>query len=59
MGSVAGDGGRKSNYIYGAAKGLVTLYSQGLQHRLEGTGVKVVLIKPGPTYTNMTKHMKQ
>ncbi len=57
--SVAGDRGRKSNYIYGAAKGLVTRYAQGLQHRLEGTGVKVVLIKPGPTDTPMTKHMKQ
>ncbi len=59
IGSVAGDRGRKSNYIYGAAKGLVTRYVQGLQHRLEGTGVKVVLIKPGPTDTPMTKHMKQ
>jgi len=59
IGSVAGDRGRKSNYIYGAAKGLVTRYVQGLQHRLAGTGVKVILIKPGPTDTPMTKHMKQ
>ena len=59
IGSVAGDRGRKSNYIYGAAKGLVTRYAQGLQHRLQGTGVKVVLIKPGPTDTPMTKYMKQ
>lgn len=59
IGSVAGDRGRKSNYIYGAAKGLVTRYAQGLQHRLSRTGVKVILIKPGPTDTPMTKHMKQ
>lgn len=54
LGSVAGDRGRKSNYVYGAAKGLVTRYMQGLQHRFAGTEVKVVLIKPGPTETPMT-----
>ena len=58
IGSVAGDRGRKSNYVYGAAKGLVTRYAQGLQHRFAGTGVKVVLIKPGPTDTPMTVHLK-
>ena len=52
--SVAGDRGRKSNYIYGAAKGLVTRYVQGLQHRLANSNVHVVLIKPGPTDTPMT-----
>lgn len=59
IGSVAGDRGRKSNYVYGAAKGLVTRYIQGLQHRLANTGVKVILIKPGPTDTPMTSHLKQ
>ncbi len=58
IGSVAGDRGRKSNYVYGAAKGLVTRYAQGLQHRLAGTNVKVVLIKPGPTDTPMTGQLK-
>lgn len=58
IGSVAGDRGRKSNYVYGAAKGLVTRYVQGLQHRLAKTAVKVVLIKPGPTDTPMTAHLK-
>lgn len=58
IGSVAGDKGRKSNYCYGASKGLVTRYVQGLQHRLAGTEVKVVLIKPGPTDTPMTAHLK-
>lgn len=57
--SVAGDRGRKSNYIYGAAKGMVTRYVQGLQHRLANTKVKIVLIKPGPTDTPMTAHLKQ
>src|SRR5690554_3792282 len=56
--SVAGDRGRKSNYIYGAAKGLVTRYVKGLQHRFARTGVRVVLIKPGPTDTPMTAGFK-
>ena len=59
IGSVAGDRGRKSNYVYGAAKGLVTRYAQGLQHRFAGSGVKVVLIKPGPTDTPMTSSLKE
>lgn len=59
IGSVAGDRGRKSNYVYGAAKGLVTRYVQGLQHRFANSAVKVVLIKPGPTDTPMTAHLKQ
>ncbi len=54
IGSVAGDRGRQSNYVYGAAKGLVARYMQGVQHRLAGSPVKAVLIKPGPTATPMT-----
>ena len=58
IGSVAGDRGRKSNYVYGAAKGLVTRYAQGLQHRFADTNVQITLIKPGPTDTPMTAGMK-
>ena len=58
IGSVAGDRGRKSNYVYGAAKGLVSRYAEGLQHRLAKSKVKVVLIKPGPTDTPMTAAFK-
>lgn len=58
LGSVAGDRGRKSNYIYGAAKGLVERYVEGLQHRLAKTGVRAILIKPGPTDTPMTSKLK-
>jgi decaprenylphospho-beta-D-erythro-pentofuranosid-2-ulose 2-reductase len=57
IGSVAGDRGRMSNYVYGSAKGLITRYAQGLQHRFANTNVKVVLIKPGPTNTPMTAGM--
>ncbi len=59
IGSVAGDRPRKSNYPYGAAKGLMALYTDGLWHRLARTNVKVVLIKPGPTDTPLAAHHKR
>jgi decaprenylphospho-beta-D-erythro-pentofuranosid-2-ulose 2-reductase len=59
IGSVAGDRGRKSNYVYGAAKGLVERYMQGLDHRFAKTNVRTVLIKPGPTSTPMTQHLQE
>jgi len=57
IGSVAGDRGRKTNYAYGAAKGLVERYLQGMQHRFGRTRLMVTLIKPGPTATPMTAHL--
>jgi short-subunit dehydrogenase len=57
LGSVAGDRGRRSNYVYGAAKGLVARYAEGLQHRFAGTAVRVVCVRPGPTATAMTAHL--
>jgi short-subunit dehydrogenase len=57
IGSVAGDRGRQSNYVYGAAKGLVERYVEGMQHRLAGSQIHLSLIKPGPTATPMTKHL--
>jgi short-subunit dehydrogenase len=58
IGSVAGDRGRKANYTYGAAKGFIERYAEGLQHRFAGSGVAVVLVKPGPTDTPMAASMK-
>jgi short-subunit dehydrogenase len=58
IGSVAGDRGRKSNYVYGSAKAMLDQYTQGLQHRFARTGVNVILIKPGPTDTPMTAQLK-
>ncbi len=52
--SVAGDRGRKSNYVYGAAKGMVSIFMQGLRNRLYSKGVDVVTIKPGFVDTPMT-----
>jgi decaprenylphospho-beta-D-erythro-pentofuranosid-2-ulose 2-reductase len=58
IGSVAGDRGRKANYTYGAAKGFLARYAEGMDHRFAGSGVKVVLMKPGPTDSPMTAELK-
>jgi len=55
--SVAGDRGRRSNYVYGAAKGGLSLFLQGLRSRLHPSGVHVITIKPGPVDTPMTAHL--
>jgi decaprenylphospho-beta-D-erythro-pentofuranosid-2-ulose 2-reductase len=52
--SVAGDRGRKSNYLYGAPKAAVSAYLDGLRHRLAPSGVAVLTIKPGFVDTKMT-----
>jgi len=52
--SVAGDRGRRSNYVYGSAKGALSLFLQGLRSRLHPAGVRVITIKPGPVQTPMT-----
>ena len=57
IGSVAGDRGRQSNYAYGAAKGALGLYLQGLRNRLTGTDVHVMTVKPGFVDTPMTQGM--
>ncbi len=57
--SVAGDRGRMSNHIYGAAKGGLQRYLQGLRHRLHATGIAVIDIRPGFVSTKMTAHVKQ
>ncbi len=59
IGSVAGDRGRRANFIYGAAKaGLETLI-EGIAHRFADKGPRAVLIKPGPTITPMTDGMNR
>lgn len=57
--SVAGDRGRGSNYVYGAAKGGVHVFLQGLRNRLHPAGVSVVEIKPGFVDTPMTAHLRK
>ncbi len=57
IGSVAGDRGRASNYVYGAAKGGLAVLVQGIAHRLARSGAAAVLIKPGFVDTPMTAHI--
>lgn len=61
IGSVAGDRGRNSNYIYGASKSAVETYLQGLRHHfaLKKKKISVSLIKPGPTISPLTVDMPQ
>jgi decaprenylphospho-beta-D-erythro-pentofuranosid-2-ulose 2-reductase len=57
--SVAGDRGRQSHYVYGTAKGALSIFLQGLRNRLHKSGVKVITIKPGFVDTPMTAPLKK
>lgn len=57
--SVAGDRGRASNYLYGAAKAAVSAFLSGLRQRLGGYGVYVLTIKPGFVDTPMTRDFRK
>lgn len=54
VGSVAGDRGRRKNYLYGSAKAGLATYATGLRARLFLSGVSVTLVKPGFVDTAMT-----
>lgn len=53
--SVAGERGRPRNYTYGAAKGALNVYLQGLRTRLYTSGVSVTTLKLGPVDSPMTQ----
>src|SRR6202047_3988070 len=55
--SVAGDRGRKSNYLYGSSKAGLSAFLAGLRQRVDREGVTVLTIKPGPIRTAMTAAM--
>jgi decaprenylphospho-beta-D-erythro-pentofuranosid-2-ulose 2-reductase len=57
IGSVAGDRGRRDSYVYGAAKGMLAIFLQGLRNRLHGSGVTVITLKPGFVITPMTQDL--
>jgi short-subunit dehydrogenase len=59
LGSVAGDRGRQSNYIYGSAKAGLAVFLQGLRARLYKAGVHVMTVKAGPVDTGMTFGMEK
>lgn len=52
--SVAGERGRPRNYTYGAAKGGLSIYLEGVRSRLFSTDISVTTLKLGPVDTPMT-----
>jgi decaprenylphospho-beta-D-erythro-pentofuranosid-2-ulose 2-reductase len=54
LSSVAGERARKSNYMYGASKAGADAFAQGLGDSLAGTGVEVMVVRPGFVETKMT-----
>lgn len=54
LSSVAGERARKSNYMYGSSKAGVDAFAQGLGDSLAGTGVDVMVVRPGFVKTKMT-----
>ncbi len=57
--SVAGDRGRKRNYVYGSAKAALNVFLAGLRNRLASSNVHVLDIKPGFVDTPMTAQFKK
>ena len=58
--SVAGDRGRMSNYVYGAAKGGMSILGQGIAHRLaQAGGARATVVKLGFVRTPMTAGMNR
>jgi len=57
LSSVAGDRGRKSNYIYGASKAGLNTFLDGVRNRVDRSGVHVLTLRPGYIATQMTAHV--
>jgi short-subunit dehydrogenase len=55
LGSVAGDRGRRGNFVYGAAKSGLATMVEGIAHRFATSGPRAVVVKPGPVITPMTE----
>ena len=58
LSSVAGERGRKDNFIYGSTKAGLDAFAQGLGDSLRGTGVQVTVVRPGFVHTRMTEGLK-
>jgi len=57
MSSVAGLRARKDNFVYGSTKAGLDAFAQGLGDRLVGSGVRVMVVRPGFVHTKMTEGM--
>ncbi|MGH3415676.1 MAG: decaprenylphospho-beta-D-erythro-pentofuranosid-2-ulose 2-reductase [Actinocrinis sp.] len=54
MSSVAGERARRENFIYGSTKAGLDAFAQGLGDSLVGSGVHVMVVRPGFVETKMT-----
>ncbi len=57
LSSVAGERARRSNFIYGSSKAGLDAFAQGLGDALHGTGVRVMVVRPGFVRSKMTEGM--
>ncbi|OKK24738.1 short-chain dehydrogenase [Streptomyces sp. CB02488] len=48
LSSVAGERARRADFIYGSSKAGLDAFAQGLGDALHGTGVHVMVVRPGP-----------
>jgi decaprenylphospho-beta-D-erythro-pentofuranosid-2-ulose 2-reductase len=55
LSSVAGERARRSNFVYGSSKAGLDAFAQGLSDSLVGTGVDVLIVRPGFVHTKMTE----
>ena len=55
LSTVAGERPRRSNFVYGSSKSGLDAFAQGLGDSLAGTGVNVVVVRPGFVHTRMTE----
>ena len=55
LSSVAGERPRASNFVYGSSKAGLDAVAQGLSDSLQGTGVSVLVVRPGFVKTRMTE----
>jgi decaprenylphospho-beta-D-erythro-pentofuranosid-2-ulose 2-reductase len=58
LSSVAGEQARRSNYVYGSSKAGLDAFAQGLADRLAGSGVQVLIVRPGFVHTRMTAGLR-
>ena len=59
LSSVAGERVRRANFIYGSSKAGMDGFAQGLGDALAGTGVQVLIVRPGFVRTKMTAGMRE
>jgi decaprenylphospho-beta-D-erythro-pentofuranosid-2-ulose 2-reductase len=57
LSSVAGLRARRSNFVYGSSKAGLDAFAQGLGDSLHGSGVRVIVVRPGFVRTRMTAGM--